>query len=86
MSERRPVDEEWLLALNHALGKLRDQSLPDGAGAEIDWLLMRCRNTLDDDGPRRGASLEQLKRDVADLLVAFPGLLPDELARELSAR
>ncbi|QSQ23622.1 hypothetical protein JY651_01145 [Pyxidicoccus parkwayensis] len=44
---------------------------------DIEWLLLRCQDTLAYEGNLRQASAEQLGKDVASFEEEFPGLLPE---------
>ncbi|MBI2396046.1 MAG: hypothetical protein HYV09_41165 [Deltaproteobacteria bacterium] len=55
------------------------QDLPDGAGGDLAWLIMRCENTFSLADDWRRSSLEQLARDVAAFDQEFPGLLPGDI-------
>ncbi|WP_437672528.1 hypothetical protein [Sorangium sp. So ce131] len=57
----------------------------DGPGVpvlDIEWLLLRCDDTLAMEGDWRQRSLHQLLKDVEDFDSRFPGCLPEDLLRQ----
>ncbi len=74
--------ERWVRELGNALTALRHRS--DIPAMDIEWLLLRCRDTGVYTGQLLEASVQQLFKDVTDFEREFPGLLPAELVRTAS--
>lgn len=73
-------DDAWVLQVIENLQALLSRE--DAPVEDIDWLLLRCQDTLrytcDWDDWRR-ASTRQLIKDLASFEKDFPGLLPQDL-------
>ncbi|AUX46618.1 uncharacterized protein SOCE26_081240 [Sorangium cellulosum] len=75
-----PSKELWLQRLRARLLEVLDG--PGVPVLDIEWLLLRCDDTLAMEGDWRQRSLHQLVKDVQDFNSEFPGYLPDDLLRQ----
>jgi hypothetical protein len=50
---------------------------------DLEWLRLRCEDTLSYSGQLRRDSLRQLKKDVASFVEEFPGILPAAIVDEV---
>ncbi|WP_147450188.1 hypothetical protein [Corallococcus carmarthensis] len=66
--------EKWTRDLAGVLHGLLKR--PDAPVEDIEWLLLRCEDTLQYQGQLRDASVQQLDKDVRAFEVEFPGWLP----------
>ncbi len=55
----------------------------DAPQVDIEWLQLRCKDTLGFTDEWQQASLRQLQKDVSDFAERFPGLLPSSLLGEV---
>lgn len=66
--------EKWTRELAGVLHWLLKR--PDAPFEDIDWLLLRCEDTLAYQGELRDASVQQLVKDIRAFEASSPGLLP----------
>ncbi len=76
-------DQEHALAdMPAAIERLRDRlselrATEGTPHADLEWLRLRCNDTLEHDGRLFDASLRQLRQDVSAFEAEFPGLLEE---------
>ena len=54
-------------------------SLPDAPVLDVEWLIGRCKDTLEYHGDVKDSSVEHLVNDLKQLAAEYPGLIPDSL-------
>jgi hypothetical protein len=70
-----------LVWVQQVIEALQDCLARSGAPrGDVDWLVLRCRDTLSMNGEPQEASLRQLRVDVRDFFREFQGQLPSELS------
>ena len=75
MSEN--LQQKQIEHLADALRRLRGN--PGSPILDIEWLLLRCEDTIGYQGELRQASIRQLIKDIKDFDERFPNLIPAEL-------
>ncbi len=71
-------DENWVRQMIPVLKSLLDK--PNMPILDIEWLLLRCEDTLNYPESLRQDSLIQLRKDFDDFKAEFPEALPQELS------
>lgn len=59
-------------------------TLPNAPSLDLEWLILRCKDTLEYHGDVKQSSVDHLMSDLRQLAVEHPGLIPESLSNPSS--